>query len=951
MKSKKKSRVDSSTAAVPPQSCPPPHYSFVPPPIPFYPPPPPHHWAGFPGAWPVPGGAPPPGFAMAVPPSSNAVAVPVSNVGHGKVQGGPMPPPPPPFGLWAAPPGLFPTTPMVMGPVMAPVSAQGAILLAATSGQGAVVPTQTNAQGLQDDALQNEEVKPVPSVTRRPVTRRSAALDRAACESKQTDVASLITSNGSQGRRWKSKKLNDAEVKTTSSQDASEANVVEQPSSPNEGVSTVESSEGEDNASLPKLGSEPYTGLSFRSEEAAYEFYNAYAKEKGFSIRKSHIQRSRVDRSVISREYVCANQGFRSTNDRRYKGKVVQPRRETRVDCRAAMSIKRRSKKWVVDRFHREHNHALVDPAKTEKLRSHRKITGTTKLVIDALYKCRIGPSKIIQVLTKAASSGDKVEIGGLDLMKYMNKERKNSIEVEGYRVLEYIQGIRAFDPGFFHAVEVGENRSMRSIFWADSRAREAYKQFGDALVFDKICRANKELFPFASFTGLNHHRQPVLFGCAVLADETVESLVWLFKTFLRAMSYQHPISMVTVQDKAVFSATMEVFPQTKHQFCMLEIEKNVIANLSELFNMHPDFQEEYKKCIYSSLKPEEFESCWRALLIKYHLKDSSWLNSMYDQRSHWVPLYLRDTFFAGMTSTKLGQAYFDGFLHDATPLNEFVPRYEQAVKRRRKEEADEDIMTIYTSAGSTSRNPIEEHAARVYTRNMFTRFGHEIYRISGCIVQKISEEKFMSKYLVGKDGDKADQMHIVTFDSKDICANCSCQMFEFEGMLCRHVLKVFQEANILDIPPRYILKRWTMSARYAGCCSGDGGGLSQDETTVNVCFLKEMAVRFLESGVSSTERNNVAIDIIEEGMKKFSLFKVCSSADEVPPQDWNCGNLQEILVKDKVFNDPLPITAKCSPPSKMKLGVKHCQKKKRKCSTCKKAGHYSSTCPKGSSN
>ncbi|KAF6152801.1 hypothetical protein GIB67_004630 [Kingdonia uniflora] len=173
---------------------------------------------------------------------------------------------------------------------------------------------------------------------------------------------------------------------------------------------TAETTERDDNnASLVKLGSEPYMSLQFGSQDEAYEFYNAYAKEKGFSIRKSRIERSRIDHSMISRLYVCANQGLRSTKDKRYEGKDVRPRQETRLDCHAAMFIKRKAGKWVVERFHKEHNHDFVDPAKAEKLRSHRKMANTTKLMVEALYKCGLGPSKIVDLLTGIADGAKEI--------------------------------------------------------------------------------------------------------------------------------------------------------------------------------------------------------------------------------------------------------------------------------------------------------------------------------------------------------------------------------------------------------------------------------------------------------------------------------------------------------------------------------------------------------------
>ncbi|KAF5187948.1 Far1-related sequence 5-like [Thalictrum thalictroides] len=211
---------------------------------------------------------------------------------------------------------------------------------------------------------------------------------------------------------------------------------------------TADSNDRVDNdASLMKLGSEPYLGLQFGSQDEAYEFYNAYAKEKGFSIRKSRIERSRIDHSMISRLYVCANQGLRSTKDKRYEGKIVRPRQETRLDCRAAMFIKRRSGKWVVERFHKEHNHDLVDPTKAEKLRSHRKMTMATKSMIEALYKCGVGPSKIVDLLTGVADGAKDIleNNGAHDLLGHneedsetnMKKERKNNIRIECYNILQ----------------------------------------------------------------------------------------------------------------------------------------------------------------------------------------------------------------------------------------------------------------------------------------------------------------------------------------------------------------------------------------------------------------------------------------------------------------------------------------------------------------------------------
>ncbi|KAK3004796.1 hypothetical protein RJ639_019929, partial [Escallonia herrerae] len=36
----------------------------------------------------------------------------------------------------------------------------------------------------------------------------------------------------------------------------------------------------------------------------------------------------------------------------------------------------------------------------------------------------------------------------------------------------------------------------------------------------------------------------------------------------------------------------------------------------------------------------------------KYSIEENSWLSNMYKIRQHWAKVYLKDTFFAGMTTS-----------------------------------------------------------------------------------------------------------------------------------------------------------------------------------------------------------------------------------------------------------------------------------------------------------
>lgn len=60
-------------------------------------------------------------------------------------------------------------------------------------------------------------------------------------------------------------------------------------------------------------------GRAFADEEEAYEAYDAYALLKGFGVRKSKTIKSRTDREINRRRYVC-NKECHKLSDKRQEG-------------------------------------------------------------------------------------------------------------------------------------------------------------------------------------------------------------------------------------------------------------------------------------------------------------------------------------------------------------------------------------------------------------------------------------------------------------------------------------------------------------------------------------------------------------------------------------------------------------------------------------------------------
>ncbi|KDP26910.1 hypothetical protein JCGZ_18068 [Jatropha curcas] len=121
--------------------------------------------------------------------------------------------------------------------------------------------------------------------------------------------------------------------------------------------------DGNYNGSVPQLNiDEPYIGQEFESEEAAFEFFSAYAMRMGFVTRIN--QTHHCDGSVVSRTLVCSRAGFQRPKN---KNEMIckssrEPRTSIRVGCKARVSFKKRpTGKWFIRSFIKEHSHALND--------------------------------------------------------------------------------------------------------------------------------------------------------------------------------------------------------------------------------------------------------------------------------------------------------------------------------------------------------------------------------------------------------------------------------------------------------------------------------------------------------------------------------------------------------------------------------------------------------------
>lgn len=615
---------------------------------------------------------------------------------------------------------------------------------------------------------------------------------------------------------------------------------------------------------------EPRLGLQFDSEDAAKSFYDAYARRVGFSTRVGQHSRAKPNGTVTSREFVCSKEKRRNDDS-----------------CNAMLRIefKDESGKWVVVRHVKEHSHSTVSPSKVHYLRPRRHFAGATKNMAENMPGSV--PSGVMYVSTdgnRASVEANRSGPRNFDSNRMFKKSgcvnyaaarqpygQKRTLGKDAQNLLDYFKKMQAENPGFYYAIQLNEDNHMTNVFWADARSRAAYSHFGDAVKLETSYKVNKYKVPFVPFTGLNHHGQMILFGCALIFDESEASFIWLFKTFLTAMNDIPPVSVITNQDRAIQIAVSQVFPETRHCISKWDVLREGQERLAHVCHAYPNFQVELYNCINLTETIEEFEFSWASILDKYDLRSNGWLQSLYNARTQWVPVYFRDSFFAAISPIQgVDCSFFDGYVDQQTTLPVFFRSYERALENWFEKEIEADFDTICTTPVLRTPSPMEKQAANLYTKKIFTKFQEELVETFVYTANRIEGDGATSTFRVAKfeDDHKA---YFVTINVPENRAKCSCQMFEYSGILCRHVLTVFTVTNVLTLPSHYIMKRWTRNAKSGG---GTDELRNHDSVIARYSNICREAIKYAEEGAVSVETYNVAMTALREGGKKVATVK-----------------------------------------------------------------------------
>jgi hypothetical protein len=390
-------------------------------------------------------------------------------------------------------------------------------------------------------------------------------------------------------------------------------------------------------------------------------------------------------------------------------------------------------------------------------------------------------------------------------------------------------------------------------------------------------------------------------------------------KTWLRAMGGKPPNAIITDQDRAMKAAIKEVFPNTRHRFCLWHILKKLPEKLSHVLRKDEDFKTHLNICIYKSWSKQQFEDKWHEMVEKFQLMEDGWIHSLYEEREHWAPVYMKDTFFGGMSTSQRSEsinAFFDKYVCKKTTLKEFVEKYKVALHDREEAEKQAYFNTWHKQPVLKTPSPFEKQMSVIYTHEIFKKFQVEVLGLSGCRIVNEHKDNLVTTFKIF-DFEKKEEFMVECIVSKEEIS-CLCHLFEYNGYLCRHSLMALQAVGVFVVPSQYIMRRWTKNVR-----------------------SKQIQRKMIEDVGSSKERYDClykkAIELLEEGSLSFESYDVAFHALEETLKQCAAINKSLKLSKEKVgqnsfheksLRDPQPSKTKGAPTKRMKSGIEKGRKR-----------------------
>ncbi|GFP91488.1 protein far1-related sequence 5 [Phtheirospermum japonicum] len=238
------------------------------------------------------------------------------------------------------------------------------------------------------------------------------------------------------------------------------------------------------------------------------------------------------------------------------------------------------------------------------------------------------------------------------------------------------------------------------------------------------------------------------------------------------------------------------------------------------------------------------------------------------------------------------------------------------------------------------SRAIIEKQMANTYTKTVFGVFQKEFAecaRYTCHIIHKTDETMTFEvrRFDLGVSRERHRELtrNILTDQ-----VSCSCRMFEFEGVPCRHMLCWMRVKQVMVLPEHYILHRWTKSAKNDPLYDPTIYTFTGKSLQSRRASLKQLVMEVVDAASLTEVRSTYFADLLKTA--KAIISEMDTEGKPIPQR----GSRMIMAQVDKIKD---PVRAKNRGTGKRLKTAKEraTSQRSRHCSGCGEIGHDLRTC------
>jgi len=151
----------------------------------------------------------------------------------------------------------------------------------------------------------------------------------------------------------------------------------------------------------------------------------------------------------------------------------------------------------------------------------------------------------------------------------------------------------------FYRFISHSNGQRLCKLYFATESIRKNYSNYHDIILLDATYSLNKYQIPVVIFSGIAADSINIIFGIALVNDETLETYNWVLKQFFESHGEIFPTVLVSDQDRAICSAMDKYKNHFDHFLCQWHLIRNLQRKFSFLKINHKDIYNSALKLPY----------------------------------------------------------------------------------------------------------------------------------------------------------------------------------------------------------------------------------------------------------------------------------------------------------------------------------------------------------------